>query len=411
MTPTIEHGERSACLRGPQTVHPAHFLSTETWITIYLFLQYHPGAWNNRKAVGKRVRPLDFGLVCKMFLQVRREAWKTIVEAQRLRFDAELVNELSQFHRPPEVVAFGVFGSTHAALEQLGCLERLTLTSVHLTFQTLQASAVKKSLKRLVLRQCVACLMAEDLPAICQLFGNSDLASLDLDHYMSLGPSLSVLYSALATIPSLKTLYLAPQIFRDIGDRFVNVPDRRLQSLWISRNYKGLTSSIKKAHLCSALTRCPDLEDLVIDRFVRSMALAQNEHPVQSPHLKSFEGCMDRALVYEYKWDRGAIISLLASRSTALKSLVVELIATMEDPVMKNIDQWVLSAAARWKEGWEAKSRFSLIPRVQPQSEWAYSAQAGISEEGEVFIQYFRRHAELEAYLSETLAGMTARDM
>ncbi|KAG8913294.1 hypothetical protein FRC00_002676 [Tulasnella sp. 408] len=239
-------------------------------------------------------------------------------------------------------------------------------------------------------------------------FRKSNVKSLDLSSSDSDAVQLPRELALLALIPSLETLTTSPRSFRTIGGLPDTLDLPPLRSLTVA---SYLIASINQAHLLSFLRRCPTLETLHIGHQIRSKPLEPGEPPIKMPGLQSYEGrpeyltlfrapALRRAAVKSSEWDGGALILSLASTSTALDGVVLELTARKNSPTTESVKRWVEEAAARHRPNWQSTERFSLVIRTAPLGEWIYSARVGRTDAGELFFEYYSGREESMAYLA-----------
>ncbi|KAG8933315.1 hypothetical protein FRC00_013288 [Tulasnella sp. 408] len=240
----------------------------------------------------------------------------------------------------------------------------------------LEAALRSLSLRRLTLRSVNAEKRFAQEPTHAGQFAihsKSRIQTLDLNYPTKIPINFPQDLAPLVLMSSLETLLTSPKSFKGIGQ---------------------FLATITYAILSRALTA----EDL----------------PANLPDLESYEGRQDylayfhapslrRALVKHFPWDGGALIDALASMSTDLESLVIELASKLDDP------QWVEVAAGKWSPLWGDQPKFSLILRTAPLGEWIYSAQVGRNEVGELFIEYFSRREEAMGYLSDKVTVKAAK--
>ncbi|KAG8923911.1 hypothetical protein FRC00_005705 [Tulasnella sp. 408] len=250
-------------------------------------------------------------------------------------------------------------------------------------------------------------LTTDELYSIVDL-RKSNVKSLDLSSSYADAVPLPRGLALLALIPSLETLTTSPRSFRTIGELPTTLDLPPLRSLTVA---SYLTASINQTHLLSFLRRCPTLETLHIGHQIRSKPLEPGELPINLPSLQSYEGrpeyltlirapALQFAVVKSLEWDGGALILSLASTSTALDGVVLELTARMDSPTTASVNRWVEEAAARCSPNWQSTERFSLVIRTAPLGEWIYSARVGRTDAGELFFEYYSRREESMAYLA-----------
>ncbi|KAG8921564.1 hypothetical protein FRC00_008484, partial [Tulasnella sp. 408] len=173
----------------------------------------------------------------------------------------------------------------------------------------------------------------------------SNVKSLDLSSSYADAVQLPRGLALLALIPSLETLTTSPRSLRAIGELPTTLDLPPLRSLTVA---SFLTASINQAHLLSLLRRCPTLETLHIDHQIRSKPLKLGEPPIDMPSLQSYEGrpeyltlirapALRQATVKSLEWDGGALILSLASTSTALDGVVLELTARKDSPTTESV--------------------------------------------------------------------------
>ncbi|KAG8919558.1 hypothetical protein FRC01_001234 [Tulasnella sp. 417] len=236
----------------------------------------------------------------------------------------------------------------------------------------------------------------------------SSIETLDLDNRFDDGTQLPPTLALLALLPSLKALTATARSFRSIGQLPTTLDLPPLRSLVIESD---VTGSINQAHIISFLRRCPALELLRISGTIFSRALGPEEFPTEMPNLKEYDGRLEyltliRAptlrwvVVKSLAWNRGAVARILTSMPSAVESVALELTAKIDGPATDSIKRWVEEASSRGNGQWPDSARFSLILRTAPLGEWIYSAKAGRTNSGEMFIEYFSRRDEAMAYLA-----------
>ncbi|KAG8923910.1 hypothetical protein FRC00_005704, partial [Tulasnella sp. 408] len=173
----------------------------------------------------------------------------------------------------------------------------------------------------------------------------SNVKSLDLSSAYPDAVPLPRRLALLALIPSLETLTTSPRSFRTIGELPTTLDLSPLRSLTVA---SFLTASINQAHLLSFLRRCPTLETLHIGHQIRSKPLEPGEPLIDMPSLQSYEGrpeyltlirapALRQAAVKSLEWDGGALVLSLASTSTALDGVVLELTARKDSPTTESV--------------------------------------------------------------------------
>ncbi|KAG8919557.1 hypothetical protein FRC01_001233 [Tulasnella sp. 417] len=274
------------------------------------------------------------------------------------------------------------------------------------------------SLRRLTLRSVDAERDFAQRPTHPNLINStSSIQTLDLNYPPQTPINIPQSIALLVLVPSLKTLLTTPRSFKGIGE-LLAIGTFTMPQIRHLRISNDSASSLNKSHLLSFLHRCATLETLQISRPIMSRALAQEELPAKMPNLTTYEGrpeyltyfhapSLRRAVVKYFSWDGGALINALASMSTNLESVVIELTSKSNDPVMRDIEassQWVEVAAGRWNAHQEEAPKFSLVLRASPLGEWIYSARMGRNDVDELFIEYFSRREQATSYLLNKVA-------
>ncbi|KAG8992368.1 hypothetical protein FRB90_001029 [Tulasnella sp. 427] len=232
-----------------------------------------------------------------------------------------------------------------------------------LSYRVLRAIAKKQGLKKLTIRNCEINSKnrknEEQTQACNSLFEKSSLEVLDLAYYhlpSGKGRPVNPFFARLAFIPSLEIMNTTTISFRAIGNLSDMPAIPKLKVLRIVPTFHE-APLVQRLHLSSFLSRCSQLESLYIDERIRldedNDEDEEEERAAQMPELQTYEGPswplsllraprLQRVVVTRLRWDEGALINALASMSSNLKTLVVELAVTLDDPRMKVIDAIVL---------------------------------------------------------------------
>lgn len=333
------------------------FLPPELWVKVCSFLQRdrREEFLRNEGSCGSgggwcRHSLESFGLTCKALYHISLPAWKQFVQISW--WTAKWVEELNERRRAPEALMFHELGMLpERAFHQLNHSTELVIWRRCIYKNELEAVLGSLSLRRLTLRSVNAEKRFTQEPTHVRqlaIHSKSKIQALDLSYPTEVPINFPQELAPLVLISSLETLLTTPKSFKGIGQFLatITLPLPRIRHLSISSD--ACPGSMNKLHLLSFLHRCPTLETLHISYAILSRALTDEDLPANLPNLETYEGRQDyipyfhapsfrRALVKHFPWDGGALIDALASMSTDLESLVIELTSKLDDPAMIDI--------------------------------------------------------------------------